>query len=140
MWGPTPDCGSQSVIGDSLSITPIYAIPLVALFVALLLRVVYLRNKLKVGIGDGGDRTLAKAIRAHGNFAEIVPLALLLMLLAELAGASAALLHSAGSLLIAGRAVHAFGLSRHSGYSVGRFLGTILTLASMVTYAVAAVV
>ena len=39
------------------------------------------RNRHKIGIGDGGDKALARKIRVHGNFVEYVPLGLLLMAL-----------------------------------------------------------
>ena len=39
------------------------------------------RYRAKVGIGDGGDPALARAVRVHGNFAEYVPLTLVLLLL-----------------------------------------------------------
>lgn len=123
----------------TLAITPLYALPLAILYVALTLRVVRLRRKHKVGIGDGGQRDLAKAIRAHANAGETIPLALVLMLLCELTGASAGLLHGGGAVLVAGRVIHAFGLSRHSGYSKGRFFGMILTIIAIVVFAVTAV-
>jgi uncharacterized membrane protein YecN with MAPEG domain len=60
----------------------------------------------------------------HANFVEYVPLALVLMLLAELNGVNGAALHGAGILLLASRGLHAFGLGRSSGRSFGRFYGT----------------
>lgn len=123
----------------TLAITPLYALPLAVLMVGLLLRVVALRWKFRVGIGDGGERTLAKAIRAHGNAAETIPLALVLMVVAELAGASSAVLHGSGIALIVGRVAHGYGLSMHSGTSPGRMVGVVLTLIAIITLAVAAV-
>lgn len=110
------------------TITPLYAAILALLFVGLTLRVVRLRWKFKVGIGTGDERDLAKAIRAHGNAAETIPLALLLMLLVELGQVPAVALHSAGIALVAGRCAHAFGLSQHAGTSPGRMFGMLLTL------------
>jgi hypothetical protein len=54
------------------------------LFVWLSLRVVMVRQSAKVLIGDGGDALLLSRIRAHANFAEYVPIILLLMLAIEL--------------------------------------------------------
>lgn len=122
-----------------LQVTPVYALVLTLLMVALILRVVQLRWKYKVGIGDGGERTLAKAIRAHGNAAETIPLAIALMVVAELAGVSSPTLHVAGAALVIGRGMHAFGLSRRSGTSVGRMGGMIVTVLALVVLAVAAV-
>ena len=61
-----------------------YAGLLGLLFIFLTLRIVRMRWKYKVGIGDGGEHVLAKAIRVHSNFIEYVPLALLLLYLVEM--------------------------------------------------------
>jgi uncharacterized membrane protein YecN with MAPEG domain len=100
---------------------------LIALWILLLmLRVVRLRWTRRVGIGDGGDKDLAKAIRVHGNAIETLPIALLLMLTYELGGGAPWLLHVCGSALLASRALHAAGLTRTAGASAGRMLGSIL--------------
>ena len=90
--------------------------------------VVRQRLRNKVGTGDGGVPALDGAIRAHGNFIEYVPLALLLILLLELAAQAPLKLHLFGAALVIGRVLHAFGLSTRPGKtSVGRFWGTIVT-------------
>jgi uncharacterized membrane protein YecN with MAPEG domain len=108
-------------------ITGLYAALLALLLVALALRVVALRWTTKTGIGDGGDRRLARAIRVHGNAIEYVPIALVLLLVAELGNATPALLHGCGIALVAARVLHAAGLSRTAGVSPGRFAGTVAT-------------
>jgi len=109
-------------------ITGLYSALLGLLVVALAARVVRLRRHYRVGIGDGGQPVLARAIRAHGNLIEYAPLLLLLLLIAELSQAlTATWLHVAGGLIVVGRALHAFGLSRSAGTSLGRSLGTALT-------------
>ncbi|HEX4504757.1 MAG TPA: MAPEG family protein, partial [Alphaproteobacteria bacterium] len=55
------------------------------------------------------------------------PLALILLLAVEVQGFSAAVVHVLGSVLVIGRALHAFGLSRHHGTSFGRAAGILLT-------------
>jgi uncharacterized protein len=105
-------------------ITGFYAALLAFLILALGLRVVVLRWRTRTGIGDGGDRGLARTIRVHGNAIEYVPLALLLMLVAELGRASPALLHGCGIALCAARVLHAVGLSRRSGATPERVAGT----------------
>lgn len=64
----------------------------------------------KVPHGDGGNLTVKKAIRAHGNGVEHVAMFALVVLGLEMAGASEALL---GTLVVAfsvGRAMHPFGM------------------------------
>ena len=109
-------------------ITGFYAGLIALLAVALAARVVRLRLRHKVGIGDGGIPELARAIRAHGNLIEYAPLVLVLLLIAELGAAlPAAWLHVAGAVIVGGRLLHAWGLSRSAGRSPGRFVGTALT-------------
>lgn len=99
----------------------------VLLIFALAMYVVVLRYRHKVGIGDGGVQELLRAIRAHANALEYVPLVLIMMLALELNGVANIHLHVIGSVLLAGRLLHAWGLARSSGSSPGRFLGTLGT-------------
>jgi uncharacterized membrane protein YecN with MAPEG domain len=92
--------------------TALYASLLAFLFVFLSVRVIRTRRGAHVALGDGGDRLLLRRMRVQANFAEYVPLALILIGLAESLGAPAALLHGLGTGLVAGRASHAFGVSR----------------------------
>lgn len=112
----------------ALKFTPLFAALLGLIYMRLTLAVPRLRIKYKVGIGDGGHDDLARAIRVHANFAEHVPLTLLLLLMVELQGFSDWILVTLGFALVAARAGHAYGLSRSSGRSPGRFWGTVVTL------------
>ena len=109
-------------------ISSLYLAAAALLVVALLLRVAQLRHRLRVGMGDGGHGQLQRAIRVHANAVETLPLALLMLLAAEWLGAAPWLLHVAGLSLLLGRVLHAIGLGRHGGYSVGRFWGTAVTV------------
>jgi uncharacterized protein len=102
---------SYNVGATLLPITAFYASLLAPLFLVLAVRVVASRKSARVALGDGGDRALLRRIRAHANFAEYVPFALVLMGLAESLSASVWLLHAAGVALLAGRALHAFSVS-----------------------------
>lgn len=124
----------------SIAITPLYAAPLAVLMMVLVGRVVWFRRRYRVGIGAGDHKDLSLAIRAHANGAETIPIAVLLLLLAELAGAAPWLLHGAGLALLVGRIWHAAGLSHHGGMSAGRLWGMVLTMVAVVVLAVASVV
>lgn len=115
-----------------LAVVPIYAALLALLFVFLGVRVIRQRGRARVGLGDGGDRALARAIRVHGNFAEYVPLALLLLAFAELGGAAAWLVHLGGALLLAGRLAHAYGVSQEAEDLRLRVAGMALTFTVLV--------
>jgi hypothetical protein len=68
-------------------------------------------------------------MRIHGNFAEYVPLALLVIVLIEAAGYSRYWIHLLGLALVAARLLHAWGLTRDKQPSPGRVIGTALTFA-----------
>ena len=120
-----------------MTVTPIYAGLISLLFVALSFRVIGFRRQVKVALGDGGSTTLTRRLRAHGNFAEYVPLAIVLMALAELQGQPALLLHLMGVGLLAGRLVHAFGVSREPEDIRLRVTGMVLTLSVLIFGALA---
>jgi uncharacterized membrane protein YecN with MAPEG domain len=111
-------------------------VPLTALWAGLLgilslvlaTRVIGVRRTAAIAFGDGTNLELQQRIRVHGNFVEYVPIALVLMLVLELNGASPAVLNGLGGALLLGRALHAFGLSSSTGATFGRFVGTVLTL------------
>jgi uncharacterized membrane protein YecN with MAPEG domain len=62
-----------------LKLTAIYAAILTFVYVKLTLNVINLRRQNEVSLGDGGRDDLQQAIRSHGNFAEYVPLGLILL-------------------------------------------------------------
>ena len=62
-----------------LKLTAIYAAILTFVYVKLTLNVINLRRQNEVSLGYGGREDLQQAIRSHGNFAEYVPLGLILL-------------------------------------------------------------
>ncbi len=83
----------------ALSVTPLYAALLGFLLVYLSIRVIRLRRRLKVAIGGGGEAVIERAARVQANFSEYVPMALILLLLAEIQGGSPLVLHAIGLAL-----------------------------------------
>ncbi len=108
-------------------ITTLYAGLSGILLLALSSRVVNARRTHKIDIGDGGNEDLMRAIRVQGNFTEYVPLILLLILMIEMNGNDAMVIHGLGGALIISRILHAMGLSRSSGISTARFVGILGT-------------
>ncbi|MCF7222742.1 MAPEG family protein [Lysobacter sp. TLK-CK17T] len=119
------------------AITLLFASLFVLFNLVLMARVSLARRSSNVGIGSGGDPLLRRRVRVHANFIEQVPIALLLMALLELAGLAQAWLWAFGVVLLAGRLLHARGLSASAGYSYGRFLGTVLSWGVLLAEAVA---
>ena len=123
------------------SITGLYGGLTALLVIGLGVRVVQLRMRHRVGLGDGGIAELSRAIRTHGNLVENAPLVLLLMLVAELSAAAPPVaLHAAGVAVLTGRLLHAFGLSRSPNRSPGRFLGVLLTWLTILALALLLIV
>ena len=85
------------------------------------------RARSGISLLDGGDTALTRRMRAHGNFTETAPLALLLMGFLELAAAPRGLLLGLAGLLIVGRLLHAVGVIAQ-GDSWARRLGMVATL------------
>ena len=122
-----------------MRITALYAALLGPLLVVLALRVIGLRRRLRVAVGDGGHPEVARAMRVHANFAEYAPMALLLLALAESVGTPSVLLHVAGVALVAGRVTHAYGMSQAPENFRFRTAGMLLTFGVIVGLAVACV-
>jgi uncharacterized membrane protein YecN with MAPEG domain len=110
----------------ALPVTALYATPLAGLFLVLSARVVMLRTRYRVPLGTQ-QRLVERAVRAHGNFAEYVPLALILLGLAEGLGLPGWWLHALGTALVAARVAHAWGISHEPDAMAWRVLGTALT-------------
>lgn len=113
-------------------ITALYAIPLAVLFLTLSARVITYRRANQIGLGDQGDKSLMKRMRAQANCAEYVPFGLLLMALVELNGAPAIVVHLIGIVLLIGRVAHGYGFSASPPRMSLRVRGMMLTLGSYV--------
>ena len=94
------------------------------------------RAKTGILLLHGEDEQLLRLMRAHGNFIEYVPLALLALAGAEVAGAAPWLVAICGAVLLLARVIHFFGL-RTAADSKGRAIGAGLTNAVMLALALA---
>lgn len=122
------------------TITLLYAGLSALILLGLSAHVVALRRKHQVGIGTGSINTLERAVRAQANFTEYVPLALLIIALIEINGLAAWAVHGFGAVLVLARLLHALGLNRSAGTSMGRFAGTLLTWLVLLVAGIVAVV
>lgn len=123
-----------------LSATPIYAGMLGLIYIYLSFRVVDRRRSLQLALGDGGDTEMLRRQRVHGNFAEYVPLVLILILMCELQGAPVLLVHALGLAFTIGRISHAYGVSQRKENLIFRMSGMILTFATLAISAVTGIV
>jgi uncharacterized membrane protein YecN with MAPEG domain len=108
--------------------TSLYAGLIALLFLGLSARVILYRRAKRVSLGDGNDPALLQLMRAQANCAEYAPIGLILLALAEAQGAPPLALHSLGMILLAGRLLHAYGISRDPQIMALRVGGMALSL------------
>ena len=88
------------------AITGLYAGILGFLFIVLSARVSIMRAKLGISLYHADDHGMGVAVRQHGNLAENLAFALVLIALVEMSGGPAWAIHSLGGVL------HWSGISR----------------------------
>lgn len=119
--------------------TAFYAALLALLYAGLTTWVVAGRLTSDVLHGDGNDDALRKRIRSHGNFAEYVPLILLLIAFLEAEGSGQGIIHTLLAILLVARLLHPIGMVAPKD-SVQQFAcrggGIIATLLVMVFAAI----
>ena len=109
------------------------------ILMALSFRVVQVRGGAKVSLGDGGDPLLQSRIRAHANFAEYIPIILILMGLIESFDADRMLLGVLGVGLVLARISHAIGMGMPAP-NPARIVGTAGTFIILIVASVWALV
>ena len=115
-----------------------YAAILALIYIGLSARVIRGRGLHRVSLGSGGVDDMQRRIRAHGNFAEYVPLTLLMILIDEMRGLTPLAVHLLCLGLLLGRLSHAWGVSRqerHFAFRVGG-MGLTLTVLGLAALAV----
>lgn len=118
------------------TILPIYAALLAIMFVVLSIRTIRQRRKLKIGLGDAGNKDMQRAMRVHANFAEYVPLCLLMIYWVEQSGVYAWFVHALCVGLLFGRLSHTYGVSQQRENFRFRVTGMSLTFAVLIACAV----
>ena len=115
-----------------LKMMAIYIVMNAAIMMALAANVIRMRYRTRTRFGDTGNPEMMRAIRAHVNNTEYVPIALILMIVAHSLGAGLPLIHAIGLPLTVGRVLHGLGfllrgLETPTGHSQLRLAGMILT-------------
>lgn len=122
-----------------------YALQMIAFYVAvnalimfvLAFRAASFRGATKIFLGDDNNPQMRQRMRAHGNNAEYVPMALLLIFAIHALGGSIWLIHAVGASLTLGRIAHGYGVSTSSTTNPFRMWGTVLTWLSFLVGIVA---
>jgi uncharacterized membrane protein YecN with MAPEG domain len=119
-----------------MPITPLYSAILGLVFFVLSIRTIGVRRRLRVAVGDGRQPELLRAMRVHANFAEYVPLTLVLVYMLESLGGNAVLVHALCGGLLVGRVSHAHGVRKVVEDFRFRVFGMALTFAALIGAAV----
>jgi uncharacterized membrane protein YecN with MAPEG domain len=115
------------------------------IFFALTIWVVTYRNKTKLMLGDGTGTGLPDAqglqiaVRAHANFAEYVPMILIILACLAHEGARSTFFLVLCGALVLGRILHPIGI-RTLKPNVPRAVGAMLTWAVLIISSIAAIV
>ena len=115
-----------------MNVTLLYAGTLAIWFLVLSVRVI--QGRMGPGnpsLGDGGNPMMLRRIRGHANFAEYVPLILLLMGFLESSGLPRWEIHALGVTLLVGRLLHGYTFAFTKEFVFGRTAGVALTLLSL---------
>jgi len=115
-----------------LIVTSFFAALLATIYIRLAFNVINLRRENKVPLGNGGLAELEKAIRAHGNFSEYVPIGLVLLACLELNGAPWWLVAFFGTTLLIGRLFHAVGIKQEPERFDNRIRGMKFTFNTLI--------
>lgn len=110
-----------------MTIVPTYAAILGLLFIFLSIRVIKTRRKERVAIGDDGNPRMQRAIAVHSNFAQYVPLALLLLAFLEMQQGPTMLIQILCVALLISRLLHAYGVSQMQENFRFRVVGMLMT-------------
>ncbi len=121
-------------------VTPFYAAILGFLFLALSVRALRTRRRLQIPLGDAGNPEMLRAMRVHSNFAEYVPISLLMMFMFEAVSALQGPAHVFGISLLLGRISHAFGVGQSSEDYRYRVFGMTMTFIALVGSAIGLIV
>lgn len=113
-------------------ITAVYAGLLGLMLVALSWRIMRMRARLAVVMGDGGEKDINIAVRMQGNFIEYVPMALLLICFDEILGWPSWTVHALCISLLVARVAHVHGLAQKNAMGAGRRFGARLTFAVLI--------
>ncbi len=128
------DClGNERLNVINLQVTTLFIGVFVLVQIPMTVMVGYRRAVTGIQFFDGGDQTLLRRMRAHGNYTETVPIVLLAMAAAELTGAPTWLLWGGGVSLLVGRLMHAAVLVLR-GWGLPRAIGMILTFVPMLGF------
>jgi hypothetical protein len=121
-------------------ITTLYAGLLGLMSIAIAYKAGSMRGKSGISLGHGDNKELLLAMRRHANFAEFVPMALIIIALLEMNGVPKLAVHAMGASLVLFRACHAIGIGADNLAGKGRYVGAAGTALLTVVISIWAIV
>lgn len=110
-----------------MMVTALYAAACGLFLIYLSARVIMSRAKLHISVGHENDPAMERAMRVQANFTEFVPIALILLALAEMQGLPLWSVHVIGLGLVAARIIHFIGFRSKEAPGIFRTLGAAST-------------
>lgn len=101
------------------------------------IRIGALRTALSISVGDGGNESLQRRMRAQLNYVESTAFVLVLIAAIELAGVGSWWLAYVAAAYFIGRVLHGFGMDGGK-LKIGRMIGTLVTMLTQLGLAVVA--
>lgn len=121
----------------ALTVTLAAAAAAALLNIWLSIRIGAVRRALSISVGDGGNESLQRRMRAQANFVENTPFVLVLIAALELADAGDGWLAYVAAAYMIGRVLHGFGMDG-GNWGWGRMVGTLVTMLVLLGLAVVA--
>ena len=121
----------------ALTVTLAAAAAAALLNIWLSIRIGAVRRALSISVGDGGNESLQRRMRAQANFVENTPFVLVLIAALELASVGEGWLAYVAAAYFIGRVLHGFGMDG-GNWSWGRMVGTLTTMLVLLGLAVVA--
>lgn len=111
----------------SIPVTAITAGLLSLFLIVLSYRVIKIRRKNRISLGDGDNVDLRRAMRGQANFVEYAPVGIMLLFIAELQSLWIVPLTILAAILLAGRLMHGYAFAFTAGNVFLRTRGMQLT-------------
>lgn len=112
---------------EMLPVTSITAGTLAFVFFILSVRTIQARRSTHTSVGDGGNDLMLRRMRSHANFAEYIPLLLIILLVLELQAIEHVWLMLYGIVIVVGRVLHAWGIASADTPGWARICGMVCT-------------
>jgi uncharacterized membrane protein YecN with MAPEG domain len=110
-----------------MPVTPLFIAIFALIYIVLAMGVMRHRLGSGISLGSGDHDELERSVRAHANFAEYVPIALLLLWALETISYDGTMAFILGCVLLVGRILHVIGILDPQRFMLMRKIGIVVT-------------